>query len=44
MFSTEELDELAESLHRVGTDSQRFLFSVKNEENTPEQLLMREKA
>lgn len=44
MFGTEELDELAESLHRVGTGSQRFLFSVKNEENTPEQLIMREKA
>ena len=44
MFGTEKLDDLAESLHRVGTGSQRFLFSVKNEENTPEQLIMRDKA
>lgn len=44
MFGTEKLDDLAESLHRVGTKSQRFLFSVKNEENTPEQLIIRDKA
>lgn len=44
MFGTEELDNLVESLHRAGTRSARYLFSVKNEENTKEQLTMREKA
>lgn len=44
MFGTEKLDKLAESLHRIGTGSQRFLFSEKNEENTPEKLIMRDKS
>ena len=44
MFGTEKLDEIAENLHRNGTKSGRFLFSVKDEENTPEQLIIRDKA
>ena len=44
MFGTEKLDEIAENLHRNGTESRRFLFSVKDEENTPEQLIIRDKA
>ena len=44
MFGSDELDLLAERLHREGTSSQRFLFSVKNEENTKEQLRIRDKA
>ena len=44
MFGTEKFDEIAENLHRNGTESRRFLFSVKDEENTPEQLIIRDKA
>ena len=43
-FGSDELDALAEQLHEQGLESDRFLFSVKNEENTAEQLLLREKA
>lgn len=42
MFGTKKLDEIAENLHRNGTGSRRFLFSVKDEENTPEQLIIRD--
>ncbi|MBQ7265579.1 MAG: ABC transporter ATP-binding protein [Firmicutes bacterium] len=44
MFGTEELDAIAEVLHKEGTKSPRFLFSVKNEENTAVQLEMRNRA
>lgn len=44
MFGTEELDDLFESLYRAGIESERFLFSVKNEENTEEQIITRNKA
>ena len=44
MFGSDELDVIAERFHKEGTGSQRFLFSVKNEENTAEQLILRDKA
>ena len=44
MFGSDELDALAERLHKEGTSSAHFLFSVKNEENTSEQLKMRDRA
>ncbi len=44
MFGSDELDAIAETVHKEGTASDRFLFSVKNEENTSEQLEMRDKA
>lgn len=44
MFGTEELDDLFESLYKAGIESERFLFSEKNEENTEEQLITRNKA
>ena len=44
MFGSDELDALAERLHKEGTSSDRFLFSVKNEENTSMQLEMRGRA
>lgn len=40
-FGSKLLDELAETLHKQGTHSTRFLFSDKNEENTKEQLELR---
>ena len=44
MFGSNELDSIAERMHKEGTDSDRFLFSVKDEENTSEQLEMRDRA
>lgn len=44
MFGSDELDAIADSCHRGGPGSQRFLFSVKNEENSAEQLILRDKA
>jgi len=44
MFGTKELDAIAEDLHKNGLNSERFLFSDKNEENTKEQLKLRDKA
>lgn len=44
MFGSDELDAIAESIHKEGTASQRFLFSAKNEENTEKQLKLRDKA
>lgn len=40
-FGSKQLDELAETLHKQGIHSARFLFSDKNEENTKEQLELR---
>lgn len=42
-FENNQLDELAKLLYQQGTQSTRFLFSDKNEENTREQLKLREK-
>jgi hypothetical protein len=42
-FGTNQLDELARLLYGQGIQSTRFLFSDKNEENTSEQLELREK-
>lgn len=44
MFGSDELDAIAESVHKEGTASQRFLFSAKSEENTEKQLKLRDKA
>jgi hypothetical protein len=44
MFGSDELDSIAEGMHKEGIRSDRFLFSEKNEENTNEQLEMRDKA
>lgn len=44
MFGSDELDTIAESVHKEGTASQRFLFSAENEENTENQLKLRDKA
>ena len=44
MFGFEELDAIAEVLHKEGTKAPRFLFSDKNEENTAVQLEMRNRA
>ena len=43
-FSTGGLDELAERLHKEGCNSERFLFSDKTEENTSEQITLRDLA
>ena len=37
LFGSAELDELADTLYRQGTDSERFLFSEKKEENDQKQ-------
>ena len=37
LFGSAELDELADTLYRQGTDSERFLFSEKKEENDQRQ-------
>ncbi|SFU75235.1 ABC transporter ATP-binding protein [Butyrivibrio sp. M55] len=42
-FGAESLDELANELRNQGSDSSRFLFSDKNEENTKEQQKLRDK-
>ena len=44
MFGSDELDSMAEGFHKEGTTSTRFLFSIKNEENTSWQLEMRDRA
>lgn len=44
MFGSDELDSIAERVHEEGITSARFLFSVKNEENTEAQLEMRHRA
>ena len=44
MFGSDELDSIAERVHEEGITSARFLFSGKNEENTKEQLEMRDRA
>lgn len=43
-FGSDELDAIAESVHKEGTASQRFLFSAENEKNTENQLKLRDKA
>ena len=44
LFGSDELDSIAERIHEEGITSARFLFSVKNEENTKDQLEMRDRA
>lgn len=44
MFGTESLDELVDRIRKVGTKSDRFLFSDMTEENTKEQLKLLNKA
>lgn len=44
MFGFDELDSIAERVHKEGLTSARFLFSEKNEENTEDQLEMRQRA
>lgn len=44
MFGTDELDAIADNLHREGIDSHRFLFSGRIDENTSEQLILMKKA
>ncbi|MBR6402280.1 MAG: ABC transporter ATP-binding protein [Eubacterium sp.] len=44
MFGSDELDAIAERLHKEGTSSDRFLFSIKDAENTSVQLEMRDRA
>lgn len=41
MFGTDELYSLVKQLNKVGNQSDRFLFSDKNEENNSKQLLSR---
>ena len=44
MFGADELDSIAEGFHKEGTASARFLFSIKDEENTTGQLETRDSA
>lgn len=42
MFGTDELYSLVKQLNNEGNQSDRFLFSDKNEKNNAEQLLLRD--
>ncbi len=42
-FGSAELDDLADTLYKQGSNSERFLFSEKKEENNKEQLELRDK-
>ncbi len=42
-FGSAELDDLADTLYKQGSNSERFLFSETKEENNKEQLELRDK-
>ena len=42
-FGSAELDDLADTLYKQSSNSERFLFSEKKEENNKEQLELRDK-